>query len=284
VSAVSWLGVPPTAMWSTPFVATWAPTIRPSWRPYGPRTCSDGSRSSSPTPRTQPPLSTFGLVHGAYHGAWCWEQLARELEQRHHRVLTVDLPIEDPNAGARQYAAAAVEAFAAAGDDLVVVGHSLAGLMIPLVASARPVRQMVFLCAMLPRPGRAHNDVQAEEPDMFLPGPEGGAFVDPDGATRWQPDAAASWFYSDCPAAVADWAASRLRGQFWPITEEISPLEAWPSVPSSFVFGVHDPVINPVWSRRAARQILGIDAIEVNAGHSPFLSAPAALAELLAQS
>jgi hypothetical protein len=65
-------------------------------------------------------MATFGLVHGAYHGAWCWERLTPELEARGHRVLSVDLPCEDPLAGASEYAAAAVEAFADAGDDLVL--------------------------------------------------------------------------------------------------------------------------------------------------------------------
>lgn len=44
-------------------------------------------------------MATFGLVHGAYHGGWCWERLTPELESRGHRTLTVDLPNEDPDAG-----------------------------------------------------------------------------------------------------------------------------------------------------------------------------------------
>jgi pimeloyl-ACP methyl ester carboxylesterase len=225
-------------------------------------------------------MTTFGLVHGAYHGAWCWERITPELERRGHRVLAVDLPCEDPLAGAAEYAAAAVEAFADA-DDLVLVGHSLGGLTIPLVAQARPVRRMVFLCAMVPRCARSHDDVQREEPDMILAGPEGGAFEGPDGATHWRPDAAARWFFADCPPGLADWAASRLRGQAWTITTEVTPLQTWPGVPSSYVMGASDPVINPAWSRRVAREILGVAPIELAAGHSPFLAVPAALADVL---
>jgi hypothetical protein len=226
--------------------------------------------------------TTFGLVHGANHGTWCWDRLGAELEEHGHRVLTVDLPCEDPDAGASTYADAAIEAFAGADDDLVLVGHSLAGLTVPLVAAARPVRHMVFLCAMLARPGRALDDVLGDEPDMVLPGPEGGAFEGPDGATRWHPDAAASWFFSDCSAELARWAASRLRGQFWTIAQEVCPLGGWPDVPCSYLLGVHDPVINPAWSRRVAREVLGVDPIELDAGHSPFLSMPETLAGVLA--
>ena len=75
-------------------------------------------------------MATFGLVHGAYHGSSCWERLLPELEHLGHIRLTVDLPCDDPNAGAREYAATAQETFAGAPDDLVSVGHCLGGLSI----------------------------------------------------------------------------------------------------------------------------------------------------------
>ncbi|HEY7811839.1 MAG TPA: alpha/beta fold hydrolase [Nakamurella sp.] len=135
-------------------------------------------------------MTTFGLVHGAFHGSWCWTMLRSELERRGHRVLTVDLPCENRDAGAVEYVEAAVGAFVDAPDDLVLVGHSLAGLTIPLVAVRRPV----YLCAMLPRPGRSHDDVLREEPDMFFPWPSGGGHQDADGATLWAPEATARFF------------------------------------------------------------------------------------------
>jgi pimeloyl-ACP methyl ester carboxylesterase len=229
-------------------------------------------------------VTTFGLVHGAYHGAWCWEPLIAELESRGHTALAVDLPCEVPDAGASEYSRTAVDAFADADDDLVVVGHSLGGLTIPLIAEQRPVARLVFLCALLPRPGRAYAAVMKEEPDMALPGPTGGAYTDEVGATRWHPDAAAEWFFSDCPPEVGRWAASRLRGQCWKVTGEISPLQEWPNVASTAVIGSRDPVINPAWSRRLTPAVLGTVPIELDCGHSPFLSAPGLLADTLLQS
>jgi len=226
-------------------------------------------------------MVTFGLVHGAYHGSWCWQKLIPDLERRGHRVLAVNLPCEDPHAGAADYAAASVRAFGDAGPDLVVVGHSLGGLTIPLIAAARPVQQLIFLAAMLPRPGMAQDEVLSAEPDMALPGPEGGAYQGPSGETRWRPDAAARWFFADCPGDVASWAASRLRGQCWKITSEVTPLPAWPAVACSYVLGTRDPVINPSWSRQAASAVLGVEAIELDTGHSPFLAAPTVLAQIL---
>jgi pimeloyl-ACP methyl ester carboxylesterase len=228
--------------------------------------------------------TTFGLVHGAYHGSWCWQLLIPELECRGHQVLTVDLPCEDPDAGGIEYAASAVEAFAAA-DDLTLVGHSLGGLTIPLIATLRPVRRMVFLSAMVPRPGRAHGDVEQEEPDIYTgAAPEGGAYTDASGATRWHPQAAASFFYSDCPPETAAWAAKQLRGQFWKISNEVTPLTAWPDVPVTAVIGTRDPVLNPIWSRRVSTAVLGVDPIELDCGHAAFISTPKSLAEILVSS
>jgi pimeloyl-ACP methyl ester carboxylesterase len=228
-------------------------------------------------------MQTFGLVHGAFHGAWCWERLAAELEGMGHRALTVDLPCEDPSAGAAEYADAALTAFADADENLIVVGHSLGGLTIPLIAAARPVRQMVFLEAIIPRPGRAHVEVNRDEPEMILPPPDDAMYFDPDGVTRFRPEAAARWFFSDCPPDLAAWAAARLRGQGMKADTEVTPLLSWPDTPSAYVLGTRDMVVNPDWARRAAVTILGVEPVEIDAGHSPFLSMPSLLARTLVE-
>lgn len=101
-------------------------------------------------------MSTVVLVHGAWHGAWCWELLVPELERRGHRAIVVDLPCDDRDATLADYADVVAEAMNACSDgDTVVVGHSLAGHVLPLVAARRPVSRLVFLCAMVPDPGAA---------------------------------------------------------------------------------------------------------------------------------
>jgi Domain of unknown function (DUF5753) len=52
--------------------------------------------------------------------------------------------------------------------------------------------------------------------------------------------------------------ASRLRGQFWKIAKEVTPIRAWPDVPCSAVIGSRDLVINPAWSRRVTPRVLGV--------------------------
>jgi hypothetical protein len=67
-------------------------------------------------------VATFGLIHGAYHGMWQWGPLVADLERRGQRGVCVNLPIDDPDRGVPDYAAAAAQAFEGI-DDLVVVGQ-----------------------------------------------------------------------------------------------------------------------------------------------------------------
>ena len=84
-------------------------------------------------------MTTVALVHGAFHGAWCFDRLLPELERRGLRPLAIDLPKEDAAAGNVRNAEVILEALAPH-DDVVLVGHSLAGLTVPLVAAQRPLQ------------------------------------------------------------------------------------------------------------------------------------------------
>src|SRR5690242_17823573 len=102
-------------------------------------------------------MATFVLVHGAWHGGWCWDRLVPELAAAGHQSVVMDLPIEDPSATFEDYASVVVDAAAGAGagsgSDVVVVGHSLGSMVIPLVAARRPVSALVFLCGVIPKFG-----------------------------------------------------------------------------------------------------------------------------------
>jgi pimeloyl-ACP methyl ester carboxylesterase len=81
---------------------------------------------------------------------------------------------------------------------------------------------------------------------------------------------------------VATWASSRLRPQCYQVIGEPSPLEAWPTVPSSYIVCRDDRALNPAWGRQAAQERLGTTAIEIDGGHSPFLTRPEELARIIA--
>jgi pimeloyl-ACP methyl ester carboxylesterase len=226
-------------------------------------------------------MTSFALVHGAWHGAWFWEPLAAELEQRGNAAIVVELPSADRSLGAADYAHVIVDAIAELDQPPVVVGHSFGGLTIPLVA-ARPVRRLIFLSALIPEPGISLIEQLEREPEIFSPGFDGAPTRDEQERSLWpDPEQAIRAFYPDCPRDVAEWAARRLRPQGRLPNIEPCPLAGWPDVPSTYVLARQDVVINPAWSRRAARERLGVDPIELEGGHSLPLSRPAELAEAL---
>jgi pimeloyl-ACP methyl ester carboxylesterase len=223
----------------------------------------------------------IALVHGSYHGAWCWDLLVPELERLGHRVTTIDLPISDPALGAADYAETVSRAIGPKTKPLLVA-HSMAGLVTPLVAASRPVKRLVFLGAFLPAPGMSANDQRASEPVDGLVAPLATEWTDL-GDDVWMigPNTATELFYHDVPAATARWATQRLRPQSYRVLAETTPLTAWPDVERASIVCREDRAINPDWVRLAARERLGVDAIELGGGHSPFLSRPSELARVL---
>lgn len=218
--------------------------------------------------------TTFALVHGAWHGGWCWDGVRAELEARGHRVVAPDLPCEDVDAGVAEYAAVVRDALG--GDsDAIVVGHSLGGMTIPLV----PARRLVFLCAYVPEPRKALADRDA---DAWGPGFAESAVRDELGRSYW-PDLeqAAHDLQYDVPREQALAAAAKLRRQAPRPSREQNPLAALPDVERTYVLTGDDYAIPPGFQRRMAREELGVEPLEVPGGHSPMLVQPAELAALL---
>lgn len=226
-------------------------------------------------------MTAIVLVHGSYHDPSCWDRFTPELERLGHTVTAVDVPVSDPSAGTSEYADA-IERQVDWSEPPVLVGHSSAGLIIPIVATRRPVRQLVFLAALLPKPGMSANEQRATEP-IDGPGPLTTAEWTDLGNDVWMigPKTATEIFFPDAAPADAAWAVSLLRPQSYRAMNEITPLTGWPDVPSAYILCRDDRAFNPEWARAAARERLGVEAYEIDGGHSPFLTRPMELAALL---
>jgi pimeloyl-ACP methyl ester carboxylesterase len=227
-------------------------------------------------------VTTFVLVHGAWHGSWCWELLERELEARGARPATVDLPTEDTRAGATRYAELVAEECDRAEGQLVVVGHSLAGVVLPRVARLRPVESLVFVCGAVPLPGHSFAEQFSlegikREPDMHA------TVSDANGLSSWRDrEVAIEAMYHDAPREVAEWAATRLRRQARAAPREPFPEDGLPvAARCAYVLCREDRLFDPEWMRDAARDRLGAEPVELDGGHCPMLSRPGELADLL---
>jgi pimeloyl-ACP methyl ester carboxylesterase len=221
----------------------------------------------------------FALVSGAWHGAWSWERLLEPLRERGQRAVAVDLPSEDPDAGLEANADA-IASQLSQHDDVVVVAHSASGVLAPLVAARRPVRGIVYLSAFVPVPGQSMADQFAASPEPVLL-LEGKRETDEIGRSQWTDfETTARVLYPDLSDADARWAFARLRPQAQRTQLEPHPT-GLPEVPIASVVCSRDRVVNPAWSRRIARERLGMQAVELPTGHFPMITDPATLAEAL---
>jgi pimeloyl-ACP methyl ester carboxylesterase len=224
-------------------------------------------------------MTTFALVHGGFHGAWCWELLRRALENLGFGSVAVDLPIADATAGNAAYAEVVRAALHGIDDDIIAVGHSQGGLTLPLLGDLPAVRQLVFLHAGIPTPGRPFVEYLAAHPDFLqlppdLPRDHADRLVMPE-------DVARRIFYHDCDNEVADGAVGRLGHQALTPWLEPCPIPEWPSIPCSYVVAAQDRAVNPKACWRLAASRPGFSVSEVDAGHFSFLSQPRTVAHHL---
>ena len=167
------------------------------------------------------------LVHGSFHGAWCWERLIPALDAHGHRAIAVDLPISEPGLGADAYAT------------VVCRGHRSPRAVTPRSpSSATPwlawwsrssprvdrSTGSIFLAAFLAQPGRSAKDQrQAEAIDGLVP-PTTAEWTDlGDDVWRVGPTTATELFFHDASPDVAAWASSRLRPQCYQVIGEREP-------------------------------------------------------------
>ncbi|MBI4594142.1 MAG: alpha/beta fold hydrolase [Candidatus Rokubacteria bacterium] len=232
----------------------------------------------------------FVFVHGMSHGAWCWRTLCDRLDRRGHRTLAVDLPghgaraHEWRRASVGTYAAAVADAMAQAGfSAAVVVGHSMAGVVLPKVAeraSAR-VAHLVFLAAVVVPSGASLLETHLAPPARALL-----RGLARSGGGRVQYPAVlehARWMGQLAPGdpRVVD-ALIRLTPQpLRPWTERVdcrrfSALR----VPRTYVRCLRDAAVVPAKAAEYAAR-LGVTPVDLDTDHGPMLSDPEALARIL---
>ena len=230
---------------------------------------------------------TFVLVHGAFHGGWCWRAVAALLRDAGHSVFTPTLT----GLGERRHLMSAnltVDIFVAdivnllgAEDlqDVMLVGHSFGGIVISGVADLIPERlaQLVYLDAVTPLAGKSLFDMMPERESSAR---RAALALLPEGDLQVPSPPAAAFGIID--AAQATWVDARLTphptgGYTSPVTLT-NPLTN--GVPAAYIHCT-DPVfpINDPCAAFAREQ--GWTYREIATGHDAMISAPRPLADML---
>jgi pimeloyl-ACP methyl ester carboxylesterase len=221
-------------------------------------------------------MATFVLIPGAGGLAWEWHRLEPELRSLGQDVIPIDLPAGDGSAGLPEYADTVTSAI---GDraGVVLVAQSYGGFTAPLVCERARVDLLVFLNAMIPKPGETFGEWWSNTGQ----GPAQREYARQLGLTPAQLDDDRVVYYHDLPDELVEQAlrldadqSSTPLGQPW-------PLERMPDIPLRVISGRDDRMFPAAFQRRVAQERLGITPDTIPGGHMVALSNPAGLAELL---
>ncbi|MEO3784153.1 alpha/beta fold hydrolase [Actinocorallia sp. B10E7] len=210
------------------------------------------------------------LVHGAWHGSWCWDRLRPALGADGWSTRTVDLPSAGGDAGVHEDAQAVLGELDRIDGPVVIVAHSYGGIPVTQAAAkAAGVSRIVYLAAY-----------QLDAGESLL-GFHGAPVPDEPAGLRPVPDDPLPMFYGDVPDAEARDAALRLVPQSTRSFAEPLTEAAWRTVPSAYIVCEHDRALPPRDQEALAAR--SEEAHRLASGHSPFLSMPQELASLLAK-
>lgn len=236
-------------------------------------------------------MSKFVLVHGSWHGAWCWDALVPLLQAKGHAVSTPDLPAHGADhtpvadVTLQSYVDCVREVVDAATEPVVLVGHSMGGVVISGVAESHPdrIKRLVYVAGFLLQDGETLLQLgQADAESLVLPNLQ--PSTDQSYATL-RDGALDDIFYHDCDPAVASAAKARLTPE--PLRPVVTPLRItspnFGRVPRAYVLCEHDHAITLGAQRRMLQAMPCAPVVSLPSSHSPFYSMPQGLVDALAQ-
>jgi pimeloyl-ACP methyl ester carboxylesterase len=210
------------------------------------------------------------LVHGAWHGPWCWEYLLPVLDARGWRTSMVDLPSSsgDPDLGVYDDARTVREHLETIDGPVTVLAHSYGAVPVTEVAGTVPnVTRLVYLAAHMLQAGEA------------VVTPTGGAWFPPEAKMLPVPEPAQEIFYHDVPAELAEAASARLRPQSARSFTDKVTRASWQTISSALILCDEDKALPGVFAERGPAMAATVRHLP--GSHSPFLSRPTELADVL---
>lgn len=233
-------------------------------------------------------MSTFILVHGAWHGAWCWEKIIPLLQQQGHMVYAPDLPghgnDKTPliNISLQSYVTRICQLIDEIDEPVMLVGHSLAGIVITQVSEYRPqkIKKLIYLTAFLPQQGQSMLTLSQYQPasrfiKMMKQDPITNVFSFPTHAMK-------AFAYHLCDDVIVETIKPRL------CLEPLSPIQTavevtqanFGTISRSYIQCTEDKAIH-ISTQIIMCENSPCQIFQLQSDHSPFYSMPDKLVELL---
>ena len=236
-------------------------------------------------------MSHLLLIHGAWGGAWEFQETITGLKQRGYNASTIDLPGHGdrqtpiPEVTMDAYVQSVIDAAEAIDGQVVLVGHSLGGAIISQVAEKIPhkIERLVYVAAMLPKNGETPLGLmQSDEAGELLPRLK---FSEDQSYVTVEDDDVKSILLNDVreperlDAFLPHFAMKQATEPFMfpaALTDE-----AFGSVPKSYVRASVDKVLSPALQDRMLQSWEVEQVFTLESGHFPLMSIPDRLTDVL---
>jgi pimeloyl-ACP methyl ester carboxylesterase len=238
-----------------------------------------------------PEPMNFAFLHGGGQGAWIWEEtlaaLGQQMRGTTFHAKAFDLPgcgtkrrLDTSRLTVRDVATYFVSELAASGlEPCILVGHSNAGTILPIVAELRPdlVRRYVYVSCIAPPPGQTIREVMRPRHPI---GDEAETAAQTDLSERLR-----RMFCNDMGDAQATAFLAKLGHDHWPTLQALSETdwryEQLRGRPASYVICLQDQALAPEWQEDFASRLQVQRRVYIDAGHQAMNTRPHSLAEIL---
>ncbi|EJU11941.1 alpha/beta hydrolase [Sphingomonas sp. LH128] len=235
--------------------------------------------------------TNFAFLHGGGQGDWVWRDTIAALHLQEPDAVGTVLGLNVPGCGAKRQRRTddltiddiARELIADIEDagmrDVVIVGHSQAGQVIPFMAQMRPdlFRRLVYVTCSLPLPGQTVLEMIGAIP-ASTHGDTAAA------GARLSQERYRALFCNDMPPTQADAFLAELGRDTWPARTYSATdwkFEIARPIPSTFVLCRTDPCLPMAWQETFAERLKTDRRVVIDAGHQAMVTRPQALAEIL---
>ncbi len=229
------------------------------------------------------------LIHGAWHASWCWDIIVKQLKQRNFAVEAIDLPGHSTNdkppfhnIKLQDYTNHLISIIEKQKKQFILVGHSMAGVVISQVAEKIPkyIDRLIYLCAFVPN---FQGSLSEEEQKFAISNIRNECIIDLNQyrIIMSHSNRLKEIFYGDCTEEQFEYAKMKLQDQpLFPFGDKVSlSNECFGSVKKSYIECTKDQAILIEDQRRMRSDIT--DVVSLESDHSPFLSHPNALCEAI---
>ncbi|MDQ1477184.1 MAG: hypothetical protein QOE62_2413 [Actinomycetota bacterium] len=221
---------------------------------------------------------TIMLVHGAWHGSWCWNAVRKALHDEGFATAAVDNPsVTAPGSDLAADGDNLRQALDAVDGPVVLVGHSYGGAVITDAGTHPKVERLVYLTAFALDADEsvARNGLTGGETSELA-----NAMTFDGDVVSVDPGRAVECFFHDCTSDAADLACAQLRPMSMAAMLGVTRNVAWREKPSTYIVCTDDRAL-PVGLQRSCSARTD-NVLEMHTSHSPFLSRPDDLARMFA--